>query len=167
MSAAAFLRGAGNWTAYLNLGPPWLSAGWVMVATPVAIVAAAIAAAAGLAGLARRDMPEQRWLRLSVGLAALVALAGYPGPLGGPLHGLVRQPARRDAGPAPQRLQGRAGRSPSRSRSASRTRSCHAGQRAVPGLGRSRSVAGSIAAPRWSPLVLAGPGATRTCPARS
>ena len=86
MSAAAFLRGAGNWTAYLNLGQPWLRAGWVMVAYPVAILASALAAAAGLLGLARRDLPCGGWLRLSLGTAALVALAGYPGPLGGLLH---------------------------------------------------------------------------------
>src|SRR6266581_2472811 len=89
MSATAFLRGAGNWTAYLDLGTPWLSAGWAMVATPAAIAASAVAAAAGLYGLARSDMPEQLWLRLAVGLAALAALAGYPGPFGGPLHGLA------------------------------------------------------------------------------
>ncbi|HYS31492.1 MAG TPA: alpha-(1-_3)-arabinofuranosyltransferase family protein, partial [Streptosporangiaceae bacterium] len=86
MSAAAFLRGAGNWTAYLNLGQPWLRAGWVMVAFPVAILASALASATGLLGLARRDLPGGSWLRLSLGLAALVALAGYPGPLGGPFH---------------------------------------------------------------------------------
>jgi arabinofuranan 3-O-arabinosyltransferase len=91
MSAAAFLRGAGNWTAYLNLGTPWLQAGWVMVAYPVAIMAAAIAAGAGLTGLARRDLPASGWLRASLGTAALVALAGYPGPLGGPFHNVVGQ----------------------------------------------------------------------------
>ncbi len=90
MSADAFLRGTGNWTAYLYLGTPWLSAGWAMVANPVAIAASAVAAAAGLAGLARRDMPEQLWLRLSVGLAAAAALAGYAGAFGGPLHGLIQ-----------------------------------------------------------------------------
>jgi arabinofuranan 3-O-arabinosyltransferase len=90
MSAAAFLRGAGNWTAYLDLGAPWLTAGWEIVANPVAITASAVAAAVGLAGLARRDMPEQLWLRLCVGLAALIALAGYGGALGGPLHGFVQ-----------------------------------------------------------------------------
>ena len=72
MSAAAFLRGAGNWTAYLNLGTPWLPAGWAMVTTPAAIIAAAIAAGSGLYGLARRDMPRAAWLRLSAGLAAAV-----------------------------------------------------------------------------------------------
>jgi arabinofuranan 3-O-arabinosyltransferase len=86
MSAAAFLRGASNWAAYLNLGQPWLQAGWVMVANPIAIIAAAVASATGLLGVARRDIPHGLWLRLSLGLAALVALSGYPGPLGGVFH---------------------------------------------------------------------------------
>jgi arabinofuranan 3-O-arabinosyltransferase len=155
MSAAAFLRGTGNWTAYLDLGTPWLSAGWAMVATPAAIAAAAVAAAAGLAGLARRDMPEQLWLRLSVGLAALVALVGYPGPLGGPLHGLAdsllngtlapfRNISKLEPAVAVALALGLAhvlGR---------------ASQRAIPGLGRSRSVAGSIAAAPLVAAVLAG-----------
>src|SRR6516164_9397061 len=86
MSAAAALRGAGNWTAYLNLGTPWLPAGWALVSTPMAIIAGTLAAACGLYGLALRSMPYATWLRLSAGLAAAVALAGYGGPLGGPLH---------------------------------------------------------------------------------
>jgi arabinofuranan 3-O-arabinosyltransferase len=91
MSGAAFLRGAGNWTAYLNFGQPWLQAGWVMVAYPVAVMAAAIAAATGLVGVSRRDLPASAWLRLSLGIAALIALAGYPGPLGGIFHHPVDQ----------------------------------------------------------------------------
>ncbi|HEY6312144.1 MAG TPA: alpha-(1-_3)-arabinofuranosyltransferase family protein [Streptosporangiaceae bacterium] len=86
MSAATTLRGAGNWTAYLNLGTPWLPAGWAMVSAPMAIIAGAVAAACGLYGLALRTMPGAVWLRLSVGLAAAGALAGYNGPLGGPFH---------------------------------------------------------------------------------
>ncbi len=90
MSAATVLRGAGAWTAYLNLGgAPWLSGGWTMVATPAAILASAVAAAVGLGGLARRDMPERRWLCICVGLAAAAALAGYYGPLGGPWHSAI------------------------------------------------------------------------------
>ena len=85
-SAAAALRGAGNWTAYLNLGTPWLPAGWAMVTTPMAIIVGSIAAACGLYGLAMRNMPAGTWLRLSVGLAAAAALAGYGRSLGGPLH---------------------------------------------------------------------------------
>jgi len=90
MSAAAVLRGTGTWTAYFNLGgSPWLPAGWTMVTSPGAILASATASAAGLAGLARRDMPERRWLCSCTGLAAIVALAGYYGPLGGPFHAAV------------------------------------------------------------------------------
>src|SRR5712691_4408916 len=89
MSAAAFLRGSGNWTAYFNLGTPWLSAGWAMVTSPAAILASATAAAAGLFGLSRPDMPQRRWLCLTLALTTLVALAGYWGPLGGPLHSPV------------------------------------------------------------------------------
>jgi arabinofuranan 3-O-arabinosyltransferase len=86
MSAAAALRGGGNWTAYLNLGTPWLPAGWAMVSTPMAIIAGAAAAACGLYGLAMRNMPAAVWLRLSAGIAAAGALAGYGGALGGPFH---------------------------------------------------------------------------------
>ncbi|HUD36062.1 MAG TPA: alpha-(1-_3)-arabinofuranosyltransferase family protein [Streptosporangiaceae bacterium] len=89
MSAATFLRGAGNWTAYLNLGQPWLSAGWTSVTNPFAIMAAAIAAGTGLLGLARRDIPCGGWLKLSLAVAALIALAGYPGALGGIFHSSV------------------------------------------------------------------------------
>src|SRR6478752_5696786 len=88
-SAAAALRGAGNWTAYLNLGTPWLPAGWAMVSTPMAIIVGAIAAACGLYGLALRSLPAGTWLRLCFGLAAAAALAGYGRALGGPLHGPV------------------------------------------------------------------------------
>ncbi len=90
-SATAFLRGSSNWTAYFNLGTPWLPAGWEIVTSPLAVLASAVAAATGLAGLARRDMPERRWLLTSAGLVTLVALAGYWGPLGGPLHSPVDQ----------------------------------------------------------------------------
>ncbi|MGW5715167.1 alpha-(1-_3)-arabinofuranosyltransferase domain-containing protein [Amycolatopsis sp. NPDC003865] len=82
-SAAAVLRGSGNWVAYLHFGNAWLAAGWAVVSTPLLIGASAVAAAVGLAGLARRDLPEGRWLRLSAGLAALVLLVGYAGPAGG------------------------------------------------------------------------------------
>jgi arabinofuranan 3-O-arabinosyltransferase len=90
LSAAAVLRGTGTWTAYFNLGgTPWLSAGWAMVTSPAAILASAAVAAVGLAGLARRDMPERRWLCIGTAVVALVALAGYYGPLGGPWHTAV------------------------------------------------------------------------------
>ncbi len=88
MSATELLRGAGNWTGYLNFGEPWLPAGWTMAAGVVAILGSALAAALGLAGLARRDAPERRWLLLTVLVVAGICLTGYAGALGGPFHGL-------------------------------------------------------------------------------
>ncbi|MFJ6750504.1 alpha-(1-_3)-arabinofuranosyltransferase family protein [Streptomyces sp. NPDC091266] len=88
MSATEMLRGAGNWVGYLNFGEPWLPAGATMTANAFAVLGSALAAALGLAGLARRDLPERRWLLLVVLAVALIALAGYGGALGGPLHGL-------------------------------------------------------------------------------
>ncbi|MFI0709692.1 alpha-(1-_3)-arabinofuranosyltransferase family protein [Streptomyces inhibens] len=88
MSATELLRGAGNWVGYLRFGEPWLPAGWTMTANAFAVLGSALAAALGLAGLARRDLPERRWLLLTVLAVALIALAGYGGALGGPVHGL-------------------------------------------------------------------------------
>ncbi|MFG2285534.1 alpha-(1-_3)-arabinofuranosyltransferase family protein [Streptomyces sp. NPDC048595] len=88
MSATELLRGAGNWVGYLDFGEPWLPAGWTMTANAFAVLGSALAAALGLAGLARRDLPERRWLLLTVLAVALIALAGYGGALGGPLHAL-------------------------------------------------------------------------------
>lgn len=84
MSAVEMLRGTGNWVAYLNFGSAWLPAGWLLVTGIVAIVGTALAAALGLAGLARRDMPERRWLVLTVIVVTAVMLAGYAGSLGAP-----------------------------------------------------------------------------------
>jgi arabinofuranan 3-O-arabinosyltransferase len=86
MAATESLRGAGNWVAYLHFGRPWLPAGWTMVSAAPAVVGSALAAALGLAGLARRDLPERRWLLLCAAVGATVTMAGYSGRLGGPLH---------------------------------------------------------------------------------
>ncbi|MBX9366343.1 alpha-(1-_3)-arabinofuranosyltransferase [Streptomyces sp. WAC04114] len=90
MSATEALRGAGNWVAYLHLGEAWLPAGWAVASSVVVILCSALAAGLGLAGLARRDMPERRWLVLTVLVAALVLLAGYGGAFGAPFHGAVQ-----------------------------------------------------------------------------
>lgn len=84
MSAVEMLRGAGNWVAYLNFGDAWLPAGWLIATGVLAIVGTSIAAALGLAGLARRDMPERRWLVLTIITVTAVMLAGYAGSLGAP-----------------------------------------------------------------------------------
>ncbi|OEJ41684.1 coagulation factor 5/8 type domain-containing protein [Streptomyces agglomeratus] len=90
MSATELLRGAGNWTAYLHFGEAWLPAGWTVATSVPVILGSALAAALGLAGLARRDMPERRWLLLVTLSVTAVTLAGYGGSLGGPFHGTVQ-----------------------------------------------------------------------------
>ncbi|WP_406203208.1 alpha-(1-_3)-arabinofuranosyltransferase family protein [Streptomyces sp. NBC_01017] len=90
MAATEALRGGGNWVAYLHFGEAWLPAGWTVAASVVVIVCSALAAGLGLAGLARRDMPERRWLVLTVVTVALILLAGYGGTFGAPFHGVVQ-----------------------------------------------------------------------------
>ncbi|MFJ5711580.1 alpha-(1-_3)-arabinofuranosyltransferase family protein [Streptomyces sp. NPDC093105] len=90
MSATEVLRGAGNWVGYLHFGEAWLPAGWTVAASAVVVAGSALAAALGLAGLARRDLPERRWLVLTVSVTALITLAGYGGALGGPFHATVQ-----------------------------------------------------------------------------
>ncbi|GAB2751049.1 alpha-(1-_3)-arabinofuranosyltransferase [Streptomyces bullii] len=90
MSATEALRGAGNWVAYLHFGEAWLPAGWTVASSVVVVVCSALAAGLGLAGLARRDLPERRWLVLTVLVCALVLLAGYGGAFGAPFHGPVQ-----------------------------------------------------------------------------
>ncbi|MEU0431342.1 alpha-(1-_3)-arabinofuranosyltransferase [Streptomyces sp. NPDC006290] len=90
MSATESLRGAGNWVAYLHFGEAWLPAGWSVASSVIVIVCSALAAGLGLAGLARRDMPERRWLVLTVLSVALITLAGYGGSFGAPFHGVVQ-----------------------------------------------------------------------------
>ncbi|MGI5460867.1 alpha-(1-_3)-arabinofuranosyltransferase [Streptomyces sp. CA-249302] len=90
MSATEALRGGGNWVAYLHLGEAWLPAGWTVAASVTVIVCSALAAGLGLAGLARRDIPERRWLVLTVLAVAFITLAGYGGSFGAPFHGVVQ-----------------------------------------------------------------------------
>jgi arabinofuranan 3-O-arabinosyltransferase len=90
MSGTEALRGAGDWVAYLHFGEAWLPAGWTVAASVVVVVCSALAAGLGLAGLARRDMPERRWLVLTVVSCVLVLLAGYGGAFGAPFHGVVQ-----------------------------------------------------------------------------
>ncbi|MBH5334670.1 DUF3367 domain-containing protein [Streptomyces pactum] len=91
MSATELLRGTGNWVGYLNFGEAWLPGGWTAATYTLAVLGSAAAAALGLAGLARRDLPERRWLLLVVLSVVTVTLAGYGGALGGPFHGTVQE----------------------------------------------------------------------------
>ncbi|MFH8617736.1 alpha-(1-_3)-arabinofuranosyltransferase family protein [Streptomyces sp. NPDC017979] len=91
MAATEALRGAGNWVAYLHFGNAWLPAGWSVAASVPVVVCSALAAALGLAGLARRDLPERRWLVLTVLTVALLTLSGYAGKSGAPFAGSVQE----------------------------------------------------------------------------
>lgn len=85
-SAIEILRGTGYWLAHLHAGgEPWLPAGWLLVADPAVVLATGLLAAAGLAGLARRDHPERQFLVLTSLLLFAVMTAGYGGAAGGPL----------------------------------------------------------------------------------
>jgi len=84
------LRGAGVWLSLVTINGQWTPAGYIFETLPIAIVATASVAAAGIYGLVRRDMPERLFLVLCVGLATVAICAGYWGDLGGPLSGLVR-----------------------------------------------------------------------------
>ncbi|MEI8080275.1 MAG: alpha-(1-_3)-arabinofuranosyltransferase [Actinomycetes bacterium] len=83
-SPANALRGTGDWLAYIyDRGGPVAGVGWTLVSNPVLIAATGILAALGIAGLARRDVPQRLFLvtTMSVGLVALTL--GHTGPIDG------------------------------------------------------------------------------------
>lgn len=83
-------RGTNQWVGYIVQGEPWWSAGWMLVDNPVLMAATALIAAAGLAGLAQRGLPERRFLVLGA-LAGLTLLTiGYVGTLDSPFAPHIR-----------------------------------------------------------------------------
>ncbi|HTZ44977.1 MAG TPA: alpha-(1-_3)-arabinofuranosyltransferase family protein [Jatrophihabitans sp.] len=87
-SLIAMLSGNDHWQSYLgaNIWP----AGWVLVTVPVVVLATAGVAAAGLAGLARRDLPHRLFWR-GLLLAGLVLLGmGFVAHVGPPAGSTVR-----------------------------------------------------------------------------
>ncbi len=84
------LRGAGIWTSFPGT-PVWSTAGLLVETARVVIVASALATGAGLFGLARRDMPERRWLGLAVVVGTVLVCAGYWGHFGGPFAPTVHR----------------------------------------------------------------------------
>jgi arabinofuranan 3-O-arabinosyltransferase len=89
-SVAEALRGTTDWLAYLRVPAPWLPAATVDVTNEVAVVGSAVAAAVGLWGLARRDLPARRFLVLSLAAGIVAVAAAYPGTPGSPLADAVR-----------------------------------------------------------------------------
>lgn len=71
------LRGTTHWVAtFSRSGEPWWPAGWDLVTEPWLVLATTGVAALGVAGLARRDLPERRPLVLSVAAGVLLLSLG-------------------------------------------------------------------------------------------
>lgn len=97
-SLVEVLRGTDSWTPFVA---PDATAGAPLVTGSVAILATSLVAAAGLAGLAMRDMPARGRLVTMLLLGVALLGAGYSGGLGSPLAHHVQ--AFLDAGGAPLR----------------------------------------------------------------
>jgi arabinofuranan 3-O-arabinosyltransferase len=91
------LRGTSHWLATLASpsGPNW-PAGWALVHEVLPVVGTVVLAAAGLAALCRRDLPERTWLVLGllagVGLVSLGHLADVQGLWADRLHDALDGP---------------------------------------------------------------------------
>ncbi|WSZ89578.1 alpha-(1-_3)-arabinofuranosyltransferase family protein [Micromonospora sp. NBC_00858] len=75
-SLPSAIRGSTHWVGYLAVdGVPWWRSGWALVTVPWMVLLTGLIACIGLAGLARRDLPERRFLLIGslVGLLTLTA----------------------------------------------------------------------------------------------
>jgi arabinofuranan 3-O-arabinosyltransferase len=81
-SQSAILRGVEHWESYL--GPGVWPAGWILVKAPAAVIATAIVAAAGLAGLAYRSLPHRLFLLSTLLLGLAILSLGHPADVTGP-----------------------------------------------------------------------------------
>lgn len=79
-SLFAALRGVPHWVSYLGSG--YWPAGWAYAVTPSIIVATVAIAAAGLAGLVRRDTPHRLFLFVCLGLGLVGITFGHSSPVG-------------------------------------------------------------------------------------
>jgi arabinofuranan 3-O-arabinosyltransferase len=97
-SLTEMLRGTDSWTPFVA---PTATAGSSLVTGPAAILATALVAAAGLAGLALRSMPARGRLVTMLLIGVVLLAVGYSGGLGSPLAHQVQLFL--DAGGAPLR----------------------------------------------------------------
>ncbi|MFF0634204.1 alpha-(1-_3)-arabinofuranosyltransferase [Nocardia sp. NPDC004151] len=86
-SLGEVLRGTDSWTPFVS---PERIAGAVLVTQPAAVLATGLLAAAGMAGLAMRAMPNRGRLVLILIVGLTGICAGYAGALGGPFAEQVR-----------------------------------------------------------------------------
>ena len=87
------LRGTSDWVAFSpSLGEPSWPAGWWLATATVAVVATGTVVALGVLGLARRDLPERRFLVLSLVLGTVLMAVGHRGPLAPAVRDLLDGP---------------------------------------------------------------------------
>lgn len=81
----AALRGTDHWVAYVGIGgePVW-PAGNALATRPLFVLLTSLVAALGLTGLARRDLPERRFLRVTALIGLLALVSGHTGAITGP-----------------------------------------------------------------------------------
>jgi len=84
-SAFEVVRGTAPWLNYLFVSGPWLRGGWMLATDVLAIVGTGGLVAAGVYGLARRDLAERMFLCLAFGFGVVVIAVAYSGNLGGAL----------------------------------------------------------------------------------
>ncbi|MBM0233595.1 DUF3367 domain-containing protein [Micromonospora sp. STR1_7] len=91
-SLPSAVRGATQWVGYLAVdGVPWWRSGWALVTTPWMIVLTGLIACVGLAGLARRDLPERRFLAIGALVGLLTLTAGNLSDGGAAFASTVRE----------------------------------------------------------------------------
>ncbi|MCX5068166.1 alpha-(1-_3)-arabinofuranosyltransferase family protein [Micromonospora lupini] len=91
-SLPSAVRGATQWVGYLAVdGVPWWRSGWALVTTSWMVVLTGLIACIGLAGLARRDLPERRFLLVGALVGLLTLTAGNLSDGGAAFAATVRE----------------------------------------------------------------------------
>ncbi|RJL30402.1 alpha-(1-_3)-arabinofuranosyltransferase [Bailinhaonella thermotolerans] len=91
-SLTNILRGTSSWLSYLKMeGRDWVPAAYAQGTVPWLVVATALVAALGLAGLARRDLPERAFLALTLLAGVAIIATGHAGIIENPFAGQLRE----------------------------------------------------------------------------
>ncbi|GAB4103939.1 alpha-(1-_3)-arabinofuranosyltransferase [Micromonospora taraxaci] len=86
------VRGATHWVGHLAVdGLPWWPSGWALATVPWMTLLTGLVACIGLAGLARRDLPERRFLLVAALVGLLTLTAGNLSNGGAPFAASVRE----------------------------------------------------------------------------
>ncbi|WFF01990.1 alpha-(1-_3)-arabinofuranosyltransferase family protein [Micromonospora sp. WMMD964] len=86
------VRGATHWVGHLVVdGLPWWPSGWALATVPWMALLTGLVACIGLAGLARRDLPERRFLLVAALVGLLTLTAGNLSSGGAPFAASVRE----------------------------------------------------------------------------